>query len=106
MSLLSGMDDIIAALGKTNRVYQVFLENLAVWQLVKVLAAMQVPFPELTRLRLYLGGETPPVAPDSFLGASFWVDLPHVCKSASWMAFHSRDCQNCFCPLLTLSSSA
>ena len=78
MSLLSGMDDIIAALGKTNRVYQVFLENLAVWQLVKVLAAMQVPFPELTRLRLYLGGDTPPVVP-----VRSWVDLPHVCESSS-----------------------
>src|SRR6266436_96983 len=32
-----------------------------------------------------------------------WVDLPHVCKPSNWMAFHFRDCQNCFCPLITLS---
>src|SRR6266403_338579 len=79
MSLSPGVDDIIVALGQTNRVYQVFLENLVEWQLVKVLAAMQVPFLELTRLRLYLGGETPPVAPDSFLGASFLGgSAPHL----------------------------
>src|SRR6266478_4370374 len=34
-----------------------------------------------------------------------WVDLPHVCESSSWMAFHFRDCQNCFCPLLISSTS-
>jgi len=33
-----------------------------------------VPFPELTKLQLFSGGETPPVAPDSFLGGS----APHL----------------------------
>src|SRR6266436_3578483 len=35
-----------------------------------------------------------------------WVDLPLICDSSVWMAFHFRDCRNCFCPLLTLSTSA
>src|SRR6266478_5903332 len=34
-----------------------------------------------------------------------WVDLPLICESSSWIAFHFRDCQNCFCPLLTLTTS-
>jgi hypothetical protein len=44
--------------------------NLADWQLEKVLEVMQVPFPELTDLRFFSSGETPPVIPDSFLGGS------------------------------------
>src|SRR6266478_3709193 len=35
-----------------------------------------------------------------------WVDLPHVCNTFSWTAFHFRDCQTYFCPLLTWSTSA
>ena len=48
----SSTDNTIAALGQSNRVCEVFLRGLADWQLEKVLAAMQVPFPELTDLRL------------------------------------------------------
>jgi hypothetical protein len=66
---LSGTDNVIAALGQSNRVCQVFLSELAAWQLEKVLAAMQVPFPELTDLALF-SGEIPPVIPDSFLDGS------------------------------------
>src|SRR5882757_8209223 len=33
------------------------------------------------------------------------VDLPHTCCEASpCLAFHFRDCQNCFCLLITLSN--
>jgi hypothetical protein len=70
MTLSSGTDNIIAALERSSRVCQVYLLNLAVWQLEKVLAAMQVPFPELTDLRLFSDGETLPVTPDSFLDGS------------------------------------
>jgi len=66
---LSGADDIIVALGKTNRVCEVSL-GITNQQLRDVLAAMQVPFPELTRLKLISYGEIPPVVPDSFLGGS------------------------------------
>jgi hypothetical protein len=65
----SSTDNIIAALGQSNRVYAILL-NLADWQLEQVLAAIQVPFLELTDLRLYSSGETPSVIPDSFLGGS------------------------------------
>jgi F-box-like len=65
----SGADNVIAALGQSNRVSQVFL-FLAGWQWEEVLAAMQVPFPELTLMRLTSLEETPPVIPDSFLGGS------------------------------------
>src|SRR5712691_13550351 len=61
------MDNIIAALGQSNRVYRVFLFNLVDWQLEEVLAQMQVPFPELTDLRLRSYGQAIPI-PDSFLG--------------------------------------
>ncbi len=72
--LSSGADDIIVALGQTNRVCRVDLWPLDDQQLDKVLAAMQVPFPQLTMLRLFSNGETPPVIPDSFLGGS----APHL----------------------------
>ena len=73
----SGADDIIVALGHTNRVCQVELWNLEDQQLDKVLAAMQVPFPQLTWLNLTSNGETPPVVPDSFLGGSAHPHLRH-----------------------------
>ena len=66
---LTGTDNVIAALGQSNRVCQVVL-HLAGWQLEEVLAPMQVPFPELTDLRLFSDDETPPVIPDSFLDGS------------------------------------
>ncbi len=75
MTLISGVDDIIMALGQSNRVYEVNLAYLSDRQLDKVLAAMQAPFPQLTELRLSSNGETPPpVVPDSFLGGS----APHL----------------------------
>jgi hypothetical protein len=100
--LLSDMpvDNIIPALEQSNRVSQVTLWDLADWQLEEVPAAMQVPFPEFSFLQLSSFDETPPV---SFLIRS-WVDLPHVCETSIWMAFHFRDFQHCFYPLLTLSN--
>ena len=65
----SGPDNIIAALGQTNRVCQVNLSRIVDWQSERILAAMQVPFPELTGLLLHSNGEVP-VIPDSFLGGS------------------------------------
>jgi hypothetical protein len=73
VALLSGTDNIIAALGRSNRVCKVFLD-LASWQMEQVLAAMQVPFPELMALQLFSNGETLPVIPDSFLDRS----APHL----------------------------
>jgi hypothetical protein len=67
---LSGTDNVIAALGQNNCVCQVGLWGLAGRQLEEVFAAMQVPFPELTDLRLFSDDETPSVVPDSFLGGS------------------------------------
>ena len=46
-------DNIVAALVPSNRVCQVDLWDLAGLKLEKVLAPMQVPFPELTELRLW-----------------------------------------------------
>ena len=64
---LSGTGNIIAALGHSNRVSKVSLVGS---QFEQVLAAMQVPFPELTVLRLTSNGETVSVIPDSFLDGS------------------------------------
>ena len=74
MELFSGTDNVVAALGKTNRVYKVDL-YLVRWQLEDVLSAMQVLFPELTDLRLSLHSSEltfgrSPVIPDAFLGGS------------------------------------
>jgi hypothetical protein len=69
MALLSGTGNVIASLGQSNRVCHVVL-YLAGWQLEQVLAAMQVPFPELTYLSLSSNGETLPVIPDSILDGS------------------------------------
>ena len=63
-------DNIIAGLGQSNRVYDIHLWYLVGWQLEEILVAMQVPFPELTGLRLYSNGESLPLIPDSFLGGS------------------------------------
>ena len=54
MDVTSSTDNIIAALGHSNRVCKVTLWYLAGWQLEEVLAAMHVPFPELTDLRLII----------------------------------------------------
>jgi hypothetical protein len=70
MALSSSTDNIIAALGQNNRVCEVILLGLAGWHLEEVLAAMQVPFPEMTDLQLWSDDKTPPVIPDSFLDGS------------------------------------
>jgi hypothetical protein len=72
MDLTSGIDNIIIALGHSNRVCDVrlFESETGRGQLEKVLAAMQVPFLELTELWLESYDEMPPVIPDSFLGGS------------------------------------
>jgi len=73
MTLTSGTDNVIAALEQSDRVCEVILHP-AGRQLEEVLTTMQVPFPELTDLRLFPHGarEALPVVPvpDSFLGGS------------------------------------
>ena len=65
------VDDIVFVLGYSNRVCQISLiqeyRNL-VWD--KVLAALQVPFPALTRLVLQSNDEPEVINPDTFLGGS------------------------------------
>jgi hypothetical protein len=67
-------DNVIAALGLSNRVRQVNL-HVERWHLEEVLAHMQVPFPELTDLRLSTGNwistNLEPIdVPDTFLDGS------------------------------------
>ena len=64
----AGRDNVIAALGQSNRICRVDLE-LAGYQVEEVLAPIQVPFPELTDLRL-MSFDSEPVIPDSFLDGS------------------------------------
>ena len=70
MTSSSGTDNLITVLGQSNRVCQASL-TLVDRLLENVLAAMQVPFPELTDLRLTSHKilSTIPI-PDSFLGGS------------------------------------
>jgi F-box-like len=70
MSLSASTDNVIAALGQSNRVCEIILLGLTGRQLEEVLAPMQVPFPELTDLQLWTHDKTPPVIPDSFLDGS------------------------------------
>ena len=69
MASSSGTGNVIAALGQSNRVCQVSL-TLAGWQLEDVLAAMQMPFPELTAIQFDSDDEALPVILDSFLDGS------------------------------------
>ena len=66
------LDNIIAALERSDRVDDIELVGLDNSSLKKVSAAMQKPFPRLTYLRLDSldSGETVPVLPDLFLGGS------------------------------------
>jgi hypothetical protein len=69
-ALPSDTDNVVAALRQSNRVCKVILRWDLDRQMEKALAAMQVSFPELTKLQLSSYGETPPVIPDSFLDGS------------------------------------
>ena len=58
--------DIVAVLERSDRVCFINLKTFG----LEVSAAMQVPFPKLTYLRLSSNGETVSALPDSFLGGS------------------------------------
>ena len=60
--------NVIAALEHNERVCDFHLARISSRQLEKVLAAVQQPFPALTRLQLGSQGGTAPVVPGSFLG--------------------------------------
>ena len=70
VKLRRGIDNVIAALGESNRVREVKIWSLLGSQSENDLAPMQVSFPELTYLHLHSDDETPRVIPDSFLGGS------------------------------------
>ena len=72
----ASVDDIVAALGHNDRVIGIDLRlgKTGSLQWDKVLAAMQVPFPALTRLLLLCQDGLAPNLPDTFLGGS----APHL----------------------------
>ena len=63
-----GADNIVAVLERSDRVCYIDFAGTETSDLEFCLAAMQVPFPELTFLRLWLDDETISALPDSFLG--------------------------------------
>jgi hypothetical protein len=65
-----GADEILAVLGRNDRVVKIDLFNVDDSDLKTVLAAMQVPFPELTDLLLISDYGKVSDLPDSFLGGS------------------------------------
>jgi hypothetical protein len=68
-----GLDNIIAALEHNNRICDMDLftnPKISSSQLKLVLAAMQKPFPTLTRLHFHANEEIAPVDPHLFLGGS------------------------------------
>ena len=70
ISSASSEENIIAALEHNDRIREIDLREVASSQLERVLAAMQVPFPNATHLRLAAStdGQLLPAIPDSFLG--------------------------------------
>jgi hypothetical protein len=75
-----GMDNIIAALGHRDRICRINLWRVPSSYFENVLAALERPFPELTRLLLGFEDEVALVDPDLFLGGSvlrlqtLWLD--------------------------------
>ena len=68
-----GIDNIVAVLKRSDRVRQIKLTaRIETSDLEQILAAMQVPFPELTDLQLWSHGDMSALSalPDSFLGGS------------------------------------
>jgi hypothetical protein len=69
----SVLDNILAVLNRHHRVSVIHF-NINCFHITpdveKVWAAMQVPFPELTDLRLWSNDPGAPIVPDSFLGGS------------------------------------
>jgi hypothetical protein len=63
-------DDIVAALGRRDRVDRIEFFGVTRSPLETVLGAMQVPFPELTHVQLSSNDKTVPILPDLFLGRS------------------------------------
>ena len=66
----SSVDNIIAALERSNRVCQITLKCVTSSQLEEIWAAMRKSFPELTHLQLRAYDEPAPVVPDSFIDGS------------------------------------
>ena len=64
------VDEILAVLERSDRVVEIGFSTGYDRELENVLAAMQVPFPELTRLALCSSDGMVSVLPDSFLGGS------------------------------------
>jgi hypothetical protein len=95
---IPSVDNIIAALERTDRVCQIKLEFFPSSDIEIIVAAMQQPFPELTYLELLSIDETVPV-PTSFLGGSAprlehiplscipFPGLPKLLLSATYLVF-------------------
>jgi F-box-like len=64
------MDNILAALKRSDRICRIVIEHSKRLSLKKALALMQAPFPELTHLTLWSHYERKTVLPDSFLNGS------------------------------------
>jgi hypothetical protein len=64
--------DIVAVLKRSDRVHVIYLWRFpnSHWELEKLSAAMQVPFPKLRYLQLCLSTYGEAILPDSFLGGS------------------------------------
>ena len=91
-SLTEGVDNVVAALERRDRVLQIRLAPANNSALNFFLATMQEPFPELTSLQLLSHEEPVPIVPDSFLGGS----APHL-RSLLLGGIHFRVYQIFFC---------
>ena len=76
MYMAESVDNIIAVLERNDRVCNIELADLGRSDLEQISAAMQVPFPKLTRLLLSSNGK--PVKRCQPFPICSWVDPPHV----------------------------
>ena len=96
MTLSSVTDNVIAALGQSNRVCKVSLD-LAGWQLENVLAAMQSHSRSRQSCISSYAVKSDVVKRCQSFPIRSWVDLLHRDSSNwNWMPFRFQDCPNLF----------
>jgi hypothetical protein len=92
-----GTDNIIAALKHNDRIHEINLGHVPNELLEEFAALAPEPFPVLTSLRLTSHRESPPVLPESFLGASVPSLRSLRPQASGFVAFHFRQYRHYFC---------
>ena len=95
-------ENIIAAMGRPNRITDIRLEGLTIHDCEQLTWMMESPFPALTYLSLRGHGIPHPSKIRSSATCS-WADLCHLYEHSSCAIFNFLRYRSCFCPPLNLS---